>query len=348
MEPNQTHPVAAATSLDVATLAGVSKTAVSLVLNGRGDEHGLSPDTQSRIRVAADALGYTPNHAARSLRRQRSNIITFLTADLGNRYFAEVMASAEDAARARGYVVNVISARSADAETEAFKRLGGGISDGLMVHGGSIRTSAGIALLRRRGLACVLLQDAGADTKIPCVRVDIAEGGLLATQHLLSLGHRSVAHITDRRLSGKLVNDRLIGYRKALETAGIAFDPNLVIQADNSFAGGDAAMRMLMNTTQRPSAVFVFNDQMAIGGLHALAADRLRVPEDVAVVGFDGTELGAFTTPELTTIDHPRAELGRWAATTVMDQLAGSTVQEMRTLPVRLVVRASCGGLTDT
>ncbi len=344
---NPDHTIAPATSLDVARLAGVSKTAVSLVLNNRGTEHGIAPDTQSRIRVAADALGYTPNHAARSLRRQRTNIITFLTSDLGNRYFADVMAAAERTARARGYVVNVISARSADAEAEAFERLGGGISDGLMVHGGSVRTTAGIARLRRHGLACVLLQDAGAHTAIPCVRVDIAEGGRLATHHLISLGHRRVAHITDRRLSGQLTNDRLLGYRHALETAGIAFDPALVINAENSFEGGDAAMRLLMNTPHRPTAVFVFNDQMAIGGLHALAALKLRVPQDIAVIGFDGTEPGAFTTPELTTIDHPRADLGSWAATTVMDQLAGTKVETMRTLPVRLVVRASCAGPTQ-
>ncbi len=335
-----------ATSLDVARLAGVSKTAVSLVLNGRATHHGLSTTTQNRIRMAAEALGYTPNHAARSLRRQRTNVITFLTADLGNRYFAEVMAAAEEAARARGYVVNVISARTEDAEAEAIERLCGWVSDGFVVYGGSARTSERITRLRQRGLACVVLQDPGTDEGVPCVRVDIAQGGLIATRHLLVLGHRRVAHVTDRRLAGHKMNDRLQGYRQALDEAGIAFDPDLVTASDNSFTGGDTAMRMLMaRPDARPTAVFLFNDQMAIGGLHALAALGLDVPRDVAVVGFDGTELGAFSTPELTTIDHPRAELGRLAAITLLDQIEGRAVAGRVTLPVRLVVRVSCGGL---
>jgi DNA-binding LacI/PurR family transcriptional regulator len=349
LERDEPYPMPTATSLDVARLAGVSKTAVSFVLNGRATHHGLSIATQSRIRVAAEALGYTPNHAARSLRRQRTNVITFLTADLGNRYFAEVMSAAEEAARTRGYVVNVICARTEDAEAEAIERLCGGVSDGFVVYGGSTRSRERITRLRKRGLACVLLQDPGANQGVPCVRVDIAQGGLIATRHLLALGHRRVAHVTDRRLAGHAVNDRLQGYRQALEAAGIGFDPDLVVASENSFAGGDAAMRVLMaHTDKRPSAVFLFNDQMAIGGLHALGALGLEVPRDVAVVGFDGTELGAFSAPELTTIDHPRAELGRLAATTVLDQLEGRVVAGLVTLPVRLVVRASCGSLDLT
>ena len=342
MEAEQIEPVASATSQDVARLAGVSKTAVSLVLNGRGSRHGLSAATQDRVRIAAEALGYTPNHAARSLRRQRTNIITFLASDLGNRYSAEVMNAAEAVARSRGYVVNVIPAASDDAEQEALDRLGAGVSDGLVVHGGSGRTRERILALRRRGLACVLLQDAGDG--LPCVRVDIAAGGMMATRHLLALGHRRIAHVTSRRLLGQPVNDRLQGYRDALHEAGIEMDPALVAGGDNSLAGGDAAIRTLLaRPGPPPTAVFMFNDQMAIGGLHALAALGLHVPGDMAVVGFDGTELGAYSVPELTTIDHPRAELGRLAATSVLDQIEGARVPAMTVLPVSLVIRASCG-----
>jgi LacI family repressor for deo operon, udp, cdd, tsx, nupC, and nupG len=335
-----------ATSRDVARAAGVSQSAVSFVLNGGAQRHGLSAATQSRVQSAAEALGYTPNHAARSLRRRRTNTITFMTTDLGNRYFAEVATAADDAARSRGYVVNIIAARTHDAEVEAIRRLCGGVSDGLVVHGGTPRLNEGLRRLLQCGLACVLLQDPGADGAIPCVRVDIAQGGRLATRHLLTLGHQRIAHITDRRMLGQSVNERLQGYREALEGSGIVFRPEFVIADDNSFAGGHAAMHALMTGPgPRPSAVFVFNDQMAIGGLHALAALGLRVPQDVAIVGFDGTELGAFSTPELTTIDHPRHELGRLAAEAVLDQLEGTgEVKGMRVLPVHLVVRRSCGG----
>eukprot|EP01037_Dinobryon_pediforme_P002060 gene2060-2098_t len=332
----------AATSQDVARLAGVSRAAVSLVLNGRGARHGLSDATQLRVRLAAETLGYTPNHAARSLRRQRTNIITLMTSDPGNRYFAEVLAAAEKAAEARGYVVNIMVARSDAAEAVAIERLCGGVSDGLVVHGGSPHTGERLMRLRQRGLACVLLQDSGSVSDVACVRVDIAEGARLATRHLISLGHRRIGHITDARLSGAIVNDRLAGYREAMAAAGL--DASLVVAGANSFAGGDAAMRALMSAAERPSAVFVFNDQMAIGGLHALGALGLRVPEDVAVVGFDGTDLGAFSTPELSTVDHPRQELGRLAAANVLDQIEGKPVALLEMLPVRLVVRQSCGG----
>ena len=334
----------AATGQDVAALAGVSRTAVSLIMNGRAAHHGLSAATQARVRLAAKSLGYTPNHAARSLRRQRTNIITFMTSDPGNRYFAEVLAAAEQAAIARGYVVNIMVARSDNAEAEAIERLCGGVSDGLVVHGGSPHTGERLMRLRQRGLACVLLQDSGSVPDVACVRVDIAEGARLATQHLLALGHARIGHITDVRLSGAIINDRLAGYRQALEGAGIGFDPGLVMAGVNSFAGGDVAMRAMMGLGETPSAVFVFNDQMAIGGLHALASLGLRVPEDVAVMGFDGTDLGAFSTPELSTIDHPRQELGRLAATSVLDQIEGKSVPALEVLPVRLVVRRSCGG----
>lgn len=341
-------PLPAATSQDVAELAGVSRTAVSLIMNGRAERHGLSEATQLRVRMAARSLGYTPNHVARSLRRQRTNIITFMTSDPGNRYFAEVLAAAEQAARARGYVVNIMVARSDDAEAEATERLCGGISDGLVVHGGSPHTGERLMRLRQRGLACVLLQDSGSVPDVACVRVDIAEGAALATRHLLALGHVRIGHITDVRLSGAIANDRLAGYRLALDKAGIDFDPDLVVAGVNHFAGGDAAMRTLMASRKKPSAVFVFNDQMAIGGLHALASLGLRVPADVAVMGFDGTDLGAFSTPELSTIDHPRQQLGRLAATSVLDQIEGKAVAALEVLPVHLVVRQSCGGQNST
>jgi DNA-binding LacI/PurR family transcriptional regulator len=333
------------TGQDVARAANVSQAAVSLVLSGRAGRHGLSEATQSRVRSAAQALGYTPNLVARSLKRRRTNTIAFMTSNLGNRYVAEVLAAAEEAAQARGYVVNAISARTEAAEIAAIERLGGGISDGLVMHGGSDRIIEELHRLRARGLACVLLQDPGADSTLPCVRVDLAQGGTLATRHLLELGHRRVAHVTDAAMLGRALNERLQGYRRALAEAGIAYDPELVVAGANSFAGGHAAtIALLASGRPQPTAVFYFNDQMAIGGLHALAALGQRVPQDIAVVGFDGTDLGAFSTPELTTIDHPRQELGRLATAMLLDQLESIPVEGVALpLPVRLVVRQSCG-----
>lgn len=323
----------------------MSRSAVSLVLSGGASQHGLSQATQDRVRSAAQVLGYTPNHAASSLRRRRTNTIAFLTADLGNRYFADVVTAAEDAAEARGYTINIVAARTKRAEADAIRRLCNGAADGLIIHGAEC-TPGLLSQLAARNVACVLLQDPG-DGPMPCVRADIGLGGYLATRHLLSLGHRRVAHITDRRMLGQAVNERLAGYRRALSEAGLGFDPSFLGAGENSPAGGAAAMQTLMGGPTRPTAVFAFNDQMAFGAMHALAALGLGVPQDMALVGFDGTDLGAFCTPELTTIDHPRQELGRLAADAVLDQLDGRAVPPVtHMLPVHLVIRKSCGGLS--
>ena len=334
-----------ATGQQVAVLAGVSQSAVSLVLSGGADQHGLSQATQDRVRSAAQALGYTPNHAASSLRRRRTETITFITADLGNRYFADVVAAAEAAAHARGYTINIVVARTRQDEADAMRRLCNGAADGLIIHGGAGRAPGLLDRLAGRGIACVLLQDPGAGGSIPCVRADIENGGFIATRHLLQLGHRRIAHITDQRMAGQPVNERLQGYQRALAAAAIPFDPALVAAGENSPAGGAAALHALVaGTAPRPTAVFAFNDQMAFGAMHALASLGLRVPHDVAMVGFDGTDLGAYTNPALTSIDHPRQELGRLAAEAVLDQLQGRVRPPDRVLPVRLIVRQSCGG----
>jgi DNA-binding LacI/PurR family transcriptional regulator len=347
------------TGRDVAALAGVSPSAVSLVLNGGGRRHGLSQATEARVLSAAAALDYVPNQAARSLRRRRTNVVTFMTSELGNPYFAEVAAAAQLAALARGYVLDIIAADGEAAELDALARLrGGGTSDGLVIHGGSARVGAELRQLARRGIGCVVVQDSvvqdsvvqdsGEDPGIPCVRVDLQAGARLATRHLIGLGHRRIAHVTDARLAGAARNDRLSGYRQALAEAGLPADPDLLAPGENSLAGGEAAMRALLaRPGLRPTAVFVFNDQMAVGGLHALRRLGLAVPEDIAVVGFDGIALGAYTTPALTTVDHPRQELGRLAAETLLDLLQGGRPEAApRTLPVRLVVRQSCGAAT--
>jgi DNA-binding LacI/PurR family transcriptional regulator len=315
------------------------------VLSGGADRVGLSIATRERVLAAAAALDYMPNHAAQSLRRRRTNSIAYVTRDLGNPYVAEVVAAVQHSAYARGYVVTVIVVPSEDRELRTLSHLRAGMCDGLLVSGGCTRTGAELRQLTARGMCCVLLQDACDDPGIPCVRADLREGAHLAVRHLVALGHRRIAHVTDSGRSAEHDNDRLLGYRMALEQAAIHFDTELVVAAENNLAGGAEAIRTLMQATRPlPSAVFMYNDRMAAGGLHATRALGLRVPEDLAVVGFDGIALGAFTDPALTTVEHPREALGHLAAQTLLDLLDGvSPPQSTQTLPVRLVIRQSCG-----
>jgi DNA-binding LacI/PurR family transcriptional regulator len=197
----------------------------------------------------------------------------------------------------------------------------------------------------RRGLVVVALQFDGDDPHIGVIRTNREAGGYVATRHLLDLGHHAIGHLTDASAYARRPAERTAGYRRAMAEAGIEVRPEWIVTGANTLAGGDASMRELLERPgPRPTAVFAFNDLMAIGALHALRTSGLRVPDDMAVVGFDGIDLGAFTTPELTTVEQPRSEVGQRAVGLVLDWLDGTPSGPTQvTLPVRLVVRESCG-----
>ena len=334
------------TSMQVAHRAGVSRTTVSLVLNGAGSRFGLSAATQARVSAVAADLGYTPNSAARNLRRQRTNSITFICPDLGNPYFAEVIAAAQSAAHEHGYLVSIIDAHGEAAMLQAIARLRGSIADGVITMAPTRAVRDGLRELSARGIACVTLQDQAGDPAIPSVCIGLEAGGEAATSHLISCGYRRIAHVSAMPSYPRRTDGRVLGYRRALQQADLPAHPDWLIEAPNSMAGGaDAVDRLLARPGPRPEALFMFNDQMAVGALRALHLRGLRVPADMAVVGFDGIALGAFTTPALTTVEHPRHELGRQAAYSLVELLSGTkAVVPAKLLPGRLIVRESCGG----
>jgi DNA-binding LacI/PurR family transcriptional regulator len=336
----------AATSADVARLAGVSRATVSLVLNGHAKTIRISDQTRTRVSSIAEQLGYTPNHAARSLRRRSTGLLTFVLPTLDNPYFSEVVGAAQLAAKAHGYAVSIIPSQNGLAPFNAATFLQGAAYDGIIVAGHENCAALELRQLAARGVAVVVLQEQSLDPGIHSVSVDLEAGGYLATRHLIGLGHQRIAHVTEALRPDSLRRDRADGYRRALAEAGIAFDPDLVVTTENSMAGGaDALDRLLDRGDHRPTAAFLYNDQLAVGALHALRLRDIDVPRDFAVVGFDGVAIGAFTAPTLTTIDHPRGELGRLAIEMLVAAIAGAarTVQS-RLLPVKLVVRGSCGG----
>ena len=335
------------TSKDVARRANVSQTAVSLVLNGAAEKVGLSVDTQNRIRAAAAELGYTPNSTAQNLRRRKTRTITFISPELDNPYFAEIIEAAQLAARARGYLLDVFSASDEEGKLLAIAHLRGNISDGVITLAQTQVIWEGLRDLSKRNIRCVTLQDQGDDPAIPAVCIDLEAGGYLATRHLITCGYRKIAYIGAQLNFPLRPRERMHGYHRALREANLPICPEWQIEASkNSLTGGAEAMEALLDRAgPRPDAVFVFNDLMAVGVLHALRGRGLVVPKDMAVIGFDGIALGAFTAPTLTTIEHPRSELGREAATSLIDMLENpKKVIADKFLSGRLVVRESCGG----
>ena len=327
---------ARATGADVARLAGVSKTAVSQVFGGTGR---ISARTKERVLAAAAELGYTPDHAARSLRLGRTGLLSMVVPQVDNPYYPEIFAGARQAAAEHGYAIDLFAVSDADEARDTLRRLGTGMADGVIVtcENGVEELAEELLELRDRGIAVAVTHAVGPKPSVPGVRVDIAEGARLAVRHLVELGHRRIAYV------GNLVgaeDPRYGGYREVLAEAGIEYDARLVYGVEATARGGAGVANRLEGT-----AVFAFNDLVAMGIVHGLAKAGVRVPEDVSVVGFDGVDLGEFTVPALTTVAHPRQELGRRAVLRVIDQLVGDADASLRpsdeVLMPRLVVRGS-------
>ncbi len=282
---------------------------------------------------------------------------------IANPYYGEIAAAAIQAARARDYQLDVAEAGSADEEAAALANLRSGRVDGVVVatarpagHGDQQHALRATARqeLSRCGLPIVALLDNSPDPAIPAIRIDDAEGAYLATRHLLQLGHRRIGHVSYGTLPPApdeiaASADRFKGHVRALAEQGLAPHPARLFGNASGMDGGLAAARhWYEQPAPRPTAVFVATDRAAIGLIRGFHELGVQVPEDVAIVGFDGVQAGQFSIPALTTIEHPRSELGRIGVDTLLDAIEEPADRRTaalgeRVLPVRLVVRESCG-----
>jgi LacI family transcriptional regulator len=326
----------------VARLARVSIKTVSRVLNSGAY---VSDRTRRRVTRAIGQLGYRPNVLARGLVTGRSRSIGLVIADIVNPFFPPLVRAVEDVAAARGY--NLILCDTDEdpvREREVISALLERQVDGLILCASRAPRSE-LVRLARDARHVVLVNRVISHPAVAAVVVNGAAGARRATTHLLDLGHRRIAYLAGPRRSYSHQN-RLRGYRQALEARGLSFDPRLVVGSTVSRAAGREAMAELLRLDQRPTAVFAFDDLMAIGALEELRAAGLHVPDDVAVVGFDDIELAAFVDPALTTVAQPKAEMGRLAANRLLDLIEGTangTPRKIITLTPELIVRASCG-----
>lgn len=343
----------------VAAEAGVSASTVSHVLNGRAATARISQATSERVRNAARRLGYTPNHAARSLRRQRTGIIAVLAWRLSSPFFADIATGVRNVAQRHGCQVGVIDAGATDREVEirALTSLRTGICDGAIVATGTHarRGPATEALLElvESGIPVSLVADRSPDPAVPAIDVDHAHGGYLATKHLLELGHRRIAHLTfaDTPLEPDAPGSqaaRYRGYRQAFAELGLEPDPSWLFRGPREIEGGRTMLHDLLARfpapDARPTAIAAFNDRTAIGVIRGCYEAGIRIPDDVALIGFHDIPTARYTTPALTTIGHPLIELGEMAAESLFALIDGDEVAERdRTVPVSLVVRESCG-----
>ncbi len=337
MRPNESR----VSLRDVAELAGVSVKTVSNVVN---QYTHVSAVTRERVQSALDQLGYRPNLSARSLRGGRSGLIALAVPELDSPYFAELARHIMYAAESRGW--NVLIDQT-DGRPEREKL----VMDGIRAHliDGVIFSplASGPAELAMRAdtTPMVLLGERLHNGTMDLVGIDNVAAAEAAVAHLAGLGRTRIAAIGEQRhRRGETARLRLRGYAAALSSAGLSLDPALVMpSASYHRTDGAAAMRELLELAQPPDAVFCFNDMLAIGALRTLRDKGVRVPEDVAVVGFDDVEESSYSAPGLTTIRPDKAGIAKTAITLLADRLDGGGDGASREVTERfdLVVRHS-------
>jgi len=327
------------TSADVASRAGVSRTTVSLVLNDRGES--IPQTTRQRVFDAARELGYHPDHSARGLAGGRSQTLALVLRQTpeqvaGDALLAETLRGLATAARSASFRVLVEPLGPGEATYGELVR--SGRADGAVVSG-PLFDDPELADLVADGFP-IVIQGHLPGASAPSVDIDNEASARLAVDHLLELGHRRIACITNAALTYTAAADRLAGYREALAAAGVTADPDLVDEGAFEAASGHRAMTRILQRG-RPEAVFVASDVVALGAIGALREAGLRVPDDVSVVGFDDVPLAAYFDPPLTSIRVPAYDLGLAAGNALLDRIAGRDVPARTLLPTELIVRAS-------
>lgn len=321
----------AATVKDVALAAGVSARTVSNVVNGY--EH-VAAETRRRVQEACERLGYRPNLMARNLRSGRSKVIALVVPEIGSPYFGELGQSIIEAARSQGYVV-LIDHTGGDVEQEKdflVRSSASSLFDGVLLSPSRV---TGDELRSILDVPFVLLGPRLFDPAFDHVSIDNVAAAAEVTGHLLARGRRRVAAIGEQDWAGSAAQVRTLGFRRAHEELGLPVHEELIVPtAHFQREDGAAAMTNLLESGKRPDAVFCLNDLLALGAMRAIHKHGLRVPEDIAVAGFDNIEEGQYSTPSLTTIAPDRRVIAQLA----VERLLARINQEPVDQPPRLVV----------
>jgi len=321
---------------DIARAAGVHHSTVSRALKGRPR---VNHETAARIRRIAGDAGYTVSAVARSLATQRTAMIGVVVTSITDPFHHEIIAGLDEVATENNYSV-IITDSQGDAEREVrvVRTLHERRVDAIVVLSSRVGARY-ISLLTERPIPIVLVNNQRRDAAVHAVTIDNVDASCLAMQHLIDLGHRRIGYIGSE--DGVYSDtERFAGYRQALADAGVAFTPDLVEHADNSPEGGSRAMSQLLALAEPPTAVFCYNDIMALGSYYG-ARGRAAVPHDVSIVGFDDLFFSRFLDPPLTTITQPKKPMGRKAMELALQLLNGETPERTFHVKGDLIVRGS-------
>lgn len=325
---------------DVAARAGVSINTVSRVLNGRPD---VKPTTRDRVQQVIAELGYRPNRLARSLTGRSSRMVGLVVTDCTNPNTARQIQVIQQVLVAVGYAVLIFDTQEdAAAEQAAIDLLLEQVADGVILTPVSNRGD-GLASLGQQVPLILLNRETEEPIACDIVLNDNAGGARAATEHLIALGHRRIGYVTARK-DVSTVRDRLAGYRGALIAAGLPADDQFVVRAEITVKDASAATRGLLDRPARPTAILAYNDLMAVGVLAALTEAGRRVPDDIALVGYDDIAYAPYLSVPLTTVRQQTQRMGRTAARMLLERFGGAEMPPRRVvLAPDLIVRASSG-----
>lgn len=326
---------------DVARAAGVSRTTVSRVFN---NAELVKPETQERVRRVAAELRYIPNATARSLILRKTHVLGLVLPKPDEEFYFGVISGSDEAAHAAGYSLLITSTHNRLDEAKRALRTMHGRVDGLLLVSPH-HDAATLADVLPGGIPIVFLQSSVGDKPYDCFRLANRHGAYQAVRHLIELGHHRIALIESERENIE-TQERLRGAFDAIDEAGL--DRAAVLELTGSFTqqSGYEAGKVIAAASPRPTAVFAFDDYMAIGALRALQHAGLRVPEDVAIIGFDDVMSARLTTPALSSIRVPVQEMGHRALDRLVERVEadGDAEPAMVEMPTELVVRASTVG----
>jgi LacI family transcriptional regulator len=330
------------TQYDVARQAGVSQTTVSLVLNNP-ETPFVPPETRERVFEAVRVLGYVPNSTARMLRTSRTNTLACIIPMITNPFYPAFVSGVQEVADQTGYdVITYNTHNSPEKEARFLLSVQQGRVDGVIGVFFYVHARELLPLIEK-DIPVVRLEvrkHSGGDWPLDNIYVDNTRAAFSATAYLIDKGHQRIAMLTGP--DGPR-NARRDGFLQALSTRLPALTP-LIEEAENyNESGGYQAMQAILRSPQRPDAVFAANDLMAIGGMKAIRDAGLRIPEDIAMMGFDDIPAAQLVTPALTTIHQFQEEMGRRAAELLIERLNGQAPPGGRSveIPFELVVRDS-------
>ncbi len=333
-------PAPRATIIDIARMAGVSKSTVSLVLK---NSELVKLETRAKVEAAMEEVGYVYNRAAANLRTSKSNFVGMIISDLNNAFFSELASGIEDAFYQAGYVP-ILANTNED----------------------PVREARVLQSMREQGVAGVIISPTGSDSialedfrrsHIPLVTIarrltssdltyigqDNVRGVEKACAYLISLGHRKIGFLSGPAQTETGL-ERRQGYVQALAAGGIAFDPQLIIKSPPTRRGGVEAAETLLSLNKNVTAAVCFNDIIAFGAMATLAAHGLEVGRDFSVIGFDNIGESEFCKPPLTTIDAHTRALGEQGGQILLDLIEHPRAAPRHIIaPVELLLRQSCG-----